>query len=71
MCIRDSYLRGAELLGVPAAAAAVFEDAISGIAAGRSGNFGRVIGVDRGVGSAELIAAGADVVVADLEDLLP
>jgi beta-phosphoglucomutase family hydrolase len=67
----DTYLRGAELLGVPAAAAAVFEDAISGVAAGRSGNFGRVVGVDRGVGSAELIAAGADVVVADLEDLLP
>ncbi len=67
----DTYLRGAELLGVPAAAAAVFEDAISGVAAGRSGHFGRVIGVDRGVGPAELIAAGADVVVADLEDLLP
>ncbi len=67
----DTYLRGAELLGVSAAAAAVFEDAISGVAAGRSGNFGRVVGVDRGVGSDELIAAGADVVVADLEELLP
>lgn len=66
----DSYLRGAQLLDVPAAAAAVFEDALAGVAAGRAGNFGFVIGVDR-VGQAEdLRRSGADVVVSDLAELL-
>jgi beta-phosphoglucomutase family hydrolase len=66
----DSYLRGAQLLDVPADAAAVFEDALSGVAAGRAGNFGFVIGVDR-VGQAEdLRRNGADVVVSDLAELL-
>jgi beta-phosphoglucomutase family hydrolase len=66
----DSYLRGAELLGVAADAAAVFEDAISGVQAGHAGNFGYVVGVDR-VGQAEdLRRNGADVVVTDLAELL-
>jgi beta-phosphoglucomutase family hydrolase len=66
----DSYLRGAELLGVDADAAAVFEDAISGVQAGRAGNFGFVVGVDR-VGQADdLRQNGADVVVKDLAELL-
>lgn len=66
----DSYLRGAELLEVEPAAAAVFEDALSGVEAGRAGNFGYVVGVDR-VGQAdELRSHGADVVVTDLGDLL-
>lgn len=66
----DSYLRGAELLDVPADAAAVFEDALSGVQAGRAGNFGFVVGVDR-VGQAEdLRRNGADVVVTDLAELL-
>jgi beta-phosphoglucomutase family hydrolase len=67
----DSYLRGAQLLGVGPDAAAVFEDALSGVQAGRAGNFGFVVGVDR-VGQAEdLRRNGADVVVTDLADLLP
>ncbi|OBH89116.1 beta-phosphoglucomutase family hydrolase [Mycobacterium sp. E2733] len=67
----DSYLRGAELLGVEAGAAAVFEDAISGVQAGHAGNFGYVVGVDR-VGQADdLRRNGADVVVTDLAELLP
>ena len=50
--------------------AVVFEDALSGVAAGRAGEFGFVVGVDR-VGQAEgLAAAGADVVVTDLDQLL-
>lgn len=66
----DSYLRGAELLGVEPGAAAVFEDAISGVQAGRDGDFGLVVGVDR-VGQAEdLRSNGADVVVTDLAELL-
>jgi beta-phosphoglucomutase family hydrolase len=67
----DSYLRGAQLLNVGPDAAAVFEDALSGVQAGRAGNFGYVVGVDR-VGQAEdLRRNGADVVVTDLADLLP
>jgi beta-phosphoglucomutase family hydrolase len=66
----DSFLRAAELLGVSPAAAAVFEDALAGVAAGRAGNFGYVVGVDR-VGQADqLRQSGADVVVTDLADLL-
>jgi beta-phosphoglucomutase family hydrolase len=67
----DSFLRAAELLGVPPDQAAVFEDALSGVAAGRAGNFGLVVGVDR-VGQADALRDnGADVVVRDLEELLP
>jgi HAD superfamily hydrolase (TIGR01509 family) len=66
----DSYLRGAQLLDVAADAAAVFEDALSGVQAGRAGNFGFVVGVDR-VGQAEALRQnGADVVVTDLAELL-
>jgi len=66
----DSYLRGAELLGVGAGAAAVFEDALSGVQAGRAGNFGFVVGVDRVGQAEELRKNGADVVVTDLAELL-
>jgi len=66
----DTYLRAAKELGVEAAKAAVFEDALSGVAAGRAGNFGFVVGVDR-VGQADALKEhGADVVVKDLADLL-
>jgi beta-phosphoglucomutase family hydrolase len=66
----DSFLRAAQLLHVDAGAAAVFEDALSGVEAGRAGNFGFVVGVDR-VGQAEdLRRNGADVVVTDLAELL-
>jgi beta-phosphoglucomutase-like phosphatase (HAD superfamily) len=46
------------------------EDALAGVSAGRAGNFGLVIGVARGVAPEELLRAGADVVVADLGELL-
>jgi beta-phosphoglucomutase-like phosphatase (HAD superfamily) len=66
----DSYLAGAELAGVSPRAAAVFEDALAGVAAGRAGGFGYVVGVDR-VGQAEALREqGADVVVQDLAELL-
>lgn len=66
----DSFLEGARLLGVEASEAAVFEDALAGVAAGRAGHFGVVVGVDR-VGQAEALRAhGADVVIRDLADLL-
>jgi len=66
----DSFLRGAELLGVPAGTAAVFEDAVAGVQAGRAGNFGIVVGVDRNNDPDVLRDNGADVVVSDLADLL-
>jgi beta-phosphoglucomutase-like phosphatase (HAD superfamily) len=48
----------------------VFEDALAGVAAGRAGRFGLVVGVDR-VGQAdELLEHGADVVVSDLAELM-
>lgn len=66
----DPYLRAAELLGVRPAQGAVFEDALSGVAAGRAGHFGYIVGVDRLDQAGELRRCGADVVVADLADLL-
>jgi beta-phosphoglucomutase family hydrolase len=66
----DTYLAGARALDVQPAEAAVFEDALAGVEAGRAGRFGFVIGVDR-VGQADALSAhGADVVVDDLADLL-
>jgi beta-phosphoglucomutase family hydrolase len=66
----DTFIAGAEALGVSVAQAAVFEDALAGVAAGRAGGFVFVVGVDR-VGQAEgLRQAGADVVVQDLSELL-
>jgi len=65
----DSYLRAAELLDVEPAAAAVFEDALSGVESGRAGNF-FVVGVDRVGHADELRSHGADVVVSDLSELL-
>ncbi len=66
----DTYLAGAKALGLEPAAAAVFEDALAGVAAGRAGKFGFVVGVDR-VGQAEALKQdGADVVVKDLSELL-
>lgn len=66
----DSFLRAAELLAVKPAQAAVFEDALAGVQAGRAGGFGIVVGVDR-IGDPESLRRnGADVVVSDLGDLL-
>lgn len=67
----DTYLRAALELGVPSSQCAVVEDAVSGVESGAAGDFGVVIGVDRGVGQDALLAAGADVVVDDLAELIP
>jgi beta-phosphoglucomutase family hydrolase len=66
----DSFLRAAQVLGVEATQAAVFEDALSGVQAGRAGGFGCVVGVDRAGQAEALRENGADVVVQDLEELL-
>ena len=66
----DTFLAGARALGVEPARAVVFEDALAGVAAGRAGNFGYVVGVDR-VGQRDALKShGADVVVDDLAELL-
>lgn len=66
----DGFLAAARALGVQPAEAAVFEDALAGVEAGRAGGFGYVVGVDR-VGQAEALREhGADSVVSDLSELL-
>jgi beta-phosphoglucomutase family hydrolase len=66
----DTFLAGAQALDVTPAQAAVFEDALAGVEAGRAGAFGFVVGVDR-VGQADQLRQhGADVVVRDLAELL-
>jgi beta-phosphoglucomutase family hydrolase len=65
----DTFLAAAKEVGVEPAEAAVFEDALAGVEAGRAGHFGFVVGVDR-VGQREaLLEHGADVVVSDLAEL--
>ncbi|MBV9815762.1 MAG: beta-phosphoglucomutase family hydrolase [Alphaproteobacteria bacterium] len=66
----DSYLMAARLLGVEPARAIVIEDALSGVEAGRNGNFGLVIGVARKGNADELQRHGANLVVNDLGELV-
>jgi beta-phosphoglucomutase family hydrolase len=66
----DTFLAGAAELGVEPTEAAVFEDALAGVEAGRAGGFGIVVGVDRVGQAAALKEHGADVVVQDLDELL-
>ena len=66
----DTFLAAAADLGVAKEEAVVFEDALAGVASGRAGGFGYVVGVDR-IGHADALREhGADVVVRDLEELL-
>ena len=66
----DTFLAGARKLGVEPAEAAVFEDALAGVAAGAAGKFGIVVGVDRTGQADALREHGADIVVSDLAELL-
>ena len=66
----DTFLAAARALDVEPAQAAVFEDALAGVEAGRAGGFGWVVGVDRSGQADALRARGADVVVKDLGELL-
>jgi len=66
----DSFLFAARALGVEAPQASVFEDALAGVAAGRAGAFGFVVGVDRTGQADALRKHGADIVVSDLAELL-
>jgi beta-phosphoglucomutase family hydrolase len=66
----DSFLAAARALRVEPDAAAVFEDALAGVEAGRAGGFAFVVGVDRSGQAAELMRRGADVIVKDLAEML-
>ena len=66
----DTFLAAARALWVVPAEAAVFEDALAGVAAGRAGSFGFVVGVDRLGQAQQLREHGADIVVSDLAELL-
>ena len=66
----DTYLRAASMLQATPRDAAVYEDALAGVAAGKAGGFGPVFGVDRAHQRAELSRLGADLVVDDLGELL-
>jgi alpha,alpha-trehalose phosphorylase len=67
----DGFLEAARRLGVAPGRAVVVEDALAGVAAGRDGDFGLVIGVARSAAHEDLRSAGADLVVDDLGELLP
>jgi beta-phosphoglucomutase family hydrolase len=66
----DTYTYAAQQLGIATTRCVVLEDALSGVQAGAAGDFGLVVGVDRGAGAAELSAHGADIVVSDLAELI-
>jgi len=66
----DTFLAAAEMLDVEPGVAAVFEDSLAGVEAGRAGRFAYVVGVDRVGNGPRLLARGADVIVADLADLM-
>ncbi|MEF8823377.1 MAG: trehalose-phosphatase [Desulfohalobiaceae bacterium] len=65
----DSFEEAARLLDVSPSRSVLFEDAISGVQAGRKGNFGMVVGVDRTGVEGQLREAGADIVVKDLGEI--
>lgn len=66
----DTYLAAAKLLGATAETSVVVEDALSGVEAGRAGNFGLTLGIDRHGEPEKLLESGADIVVSDLGELL-
>jgi alpha,alpha-trehalose phosphorylase len=66
----DGFLEAASRLGAQPGRSVVVEDALAGVAAGRSGDFGLVIAVARGTSPAALREAGADIVVGDLQELV-
>jgi beta-phosphoglucomutase family hydrolase len=66
----DTFVHAAQQLDVGVERSVVFEDALSGVEAGRAGGFGLVVGVDRGAGADRLTSSGADIVVSDLAELV-
>lgn len=67
----DTFVYAGKVLGATPSEAVVLEDAVSGVRAGKAGDFALVVGVDRGAGHDTLTAAGASLVVSDLAELVP
>ncbi|GGR61929.1 beta-phosphoglucomutase family hydrolase [Nocardioides luteus] len=67
----DTFVYAGKVLGATPSGAVVLEDAVSGVRAGKAGEFALVVGVDRGAGHDVLTAAGASLVVSDLAELIP
>jgi len=65
----DIFLTACQNLGADPARSVVVEDAVSGVAAGRKGEFGFVLGIAREDNMNELYDHGADIVVRDLEEI--
>jgi len=66
----DVFIEAARMLGAEPARSAAVEDALSGVKSAAQGDFGLVVGVDRGVGADVLREAGAHIVVDDLEEFI-
>jgi len=69
--VPETLLYAAEQLGVMSKRAVDVEDARSGVRAGHQGGFGLVVGLDRHCGAQALLDDGADLVIADLRELMP
>ena len=65
----DIFTKACDNLGVDYFRAVIVEDAVSGVQAGKKGNFGFVLGIAREENERELKANGADVVVNDIEEI--
>jgi beta-phosphoglucomutase family hydrolase len=65
----DIFLTACNDMGVCPDRTVVVEDANSGVAAGKSGNFGLIVGIARYKNHNELKTHGADIVVSDLSEL--
>lgn len=65
----DIFVEACQNMDVEVSRCVVVEDAVSGIEAGKNGNFGLVIGIARHQNHSELKSSGADMVVSDAEEL--
>jgi beta-phosphoglucomutase family hydrolase len=65
----DIFTVAADNLKVGYDRSVVVEDAVSGVEAGKKGNFGLVLGLAREENEKELYAHGADIVVKDIDEI--
>jgi beta-phosphoglucomutase family hydrolase len=65
----DIFVVAARNLGLQPHECVVIEDAISGVQAGKNGNFGLTLGIAREINGDTLIQNGADLVVSDMSEI--
>ncbi len=65
----DIFITAAKWMGLKPGECVVVEDAISGVQAGRNGNFGLTLGIAREIEGEALIKNGADIVVRDMAEI--